>query len=600
MPIINEAEISSVFEMDQKLPLDPTLFLRIRDTVQHVLKRKLETYTGTLFTSGPARRKHSRITGIYKECLLEVFGEDVVQEFNCSPCKNFLHFIGGLRGLTPQGEVIDLLWDPEYVEEEDLKPFFALMHGRVSKERTRGPLIVGCDNTSLSAIERQCTATPLYVTFGHGEVGGYPHYTIQIPTNRLMVVDYWSDVDKIEKKLSQSLEQIIVTLKEPGFTAERIDRATMILSSDLCDREEFVGKVGLPWWRNLVTALEGTIVWRDIILQHMCAKTTSFPYATFSLHSSSVWTIFERLQGGDDNHTVARIFKSLTRSDRYMRSMTEATAASIARAEEKIEELGVSSALRRRGAAMEDVAPYLIWTAPEPVEIKVEAEASARPLDILRKPKAPRTTGAILSEDVIKAQTLSKVMTWVKFKTQVLPKVDQMWVKFTREPVGLYTLMTQTDPEAAPILVWDKPDNRCPISWYTYVHGMPLSEYKGNIHQAYRVTGIMPNPSQRPSLPELSRVEVGSKCDFLILEGLKDTKFDVGGIRLFPEIVRRDLQTDAGMRRVIEQYSQTAQVDTEVQALVSVPSVTAPSWRPIIIVRTKTGAYESYVVDRLD
>lgn len=601
MPIFHDGSISSVFEMNQETPitLDPTLFVRIAAQVAYNFKQASESYTGTLYTSGPVRRKHSRITGIYKDCIREVFGESVASEFDCATCKNFLHYIGGLRGLASDGSHIDMLWDPQYVADAQLIPFFTQMHEKVSMQRTRAPLIIGKNNGHMRAIETQCQVNGDVVKFGYNHLGGYPHYAITMDASQLMIVDTWDDADKLQSKLTQSYEQVLVTLKEKGFTTTRIDRAMQILRSDLCDREEFVGKAGLPWWRSLVVELQERPAWHDVIIQKMCAKKTSFPFATFAMHSSSVWTLFEKLQEGADDRTAAIFFKNITRSDRYMRTTTEATEASVERAEKMIEELGVTSALRRRGATMEDLTPFLIWKSSDPIIQAAPDVNPSRPLDILRKPKAVSNTGE-LPDDVVTTSRLSKVMTWTKFKSTVLPTVDQMWVKFTREPVGLYTLMTQSDPDANPILVWDKPDNRCPISWYTYVSGQPMSVYGGSLSKAYRVTGLLPNPAMRPELPELSRSNIGQDCDFMLLEGLEDSKFSVGGVRLFPEIIRRDLQTDVGIRRVIEQYSSTAQVDTDTTAVVSVPSITGSVWIPYVFVRTLSGSYEAYSIDRLD
>jgi hypothetical protein len=149
-------------------------------------------------------------------------------------------------------------------------------------------------------------------------------------------------------------------------------------------------------------------------------------------------------------------------------------------------------------------------------------------------------------------------ITWRKFLETVLPNATEIEVDVPYSG-SFYGLVTAVDADSPPILQWDYPDRRNPVSWYTYVSGSPASQWglKTGWTEIYGIT-MSPNlwDKERPQLNH------GEKVFFLIRGMHNQGEAGDGKIRggFFVESLRSEYHS---AKRALEAYMRTMPVEVE-------------------------------------
>lgn len=107
--------------------------------------------------------------------------------------------------------------------------------------------------------------------------------------------------------------------------------------------------------------------------------------------------------------------------------------------------------------------------------------------------------------------------------------------------------------DAPPIVLWDKPEERNPYSWYTYSDGGYPSDWSINNNRWVPVTAI----SETPNLWSNFLRNENDRGIIFILEGCKDRAAiagDTGMLGLFATNCRKDIYE---FRSVLEAYGKT-------------------------------------------
>jgi hypothetical protein len=278
---------------------------------------------------------------------------------------------------------------------------------------------------------------------------------------------------------------------------------------------------------------------------------------------------------------ISRRFREKMAPLQYRRPQAPPSEGNIDRANKLITELGLTPSLRRRLARVDEVRA--IWMpkdrpAPDPASV-------AGPFDHLR----PRS-GVALPVDF----TLpSIVMTWAKFSAGILPRADSIDVVLSRDLHPFGSMVTAVDPEAPPIIAWDRVEARNPVSWYTYAKGSPMDQW-GLTPGKNRLVGICEKPcfwgDPGPSMDRFGR------GIFMLIHGARDTN-TAGGSGLFPTFLRPEI---AEAERTIELYSNRTpmeQVDGPVAAGLLLDR--DKPWDVVLSVMS-SGVNQVYHVDRWD
>lgn len=108
-------------------------------------------------------------------------------------------------------------------------------------------------------------------------------------------------------------------------------------------------------------------------------------------------------------------------------------------------------------------------------------------------------------------------------------------------------LITAMDPEAPPILQWDREGKRNPVSWYVYNGGSPARRWNLESSTWVSVTAITGLPSAWDAENPLRHQGDGA---ILLLEGARDTTHTRSG-GFFTESLRSEYHA---IRRTLEAY----------------------------------------------
>lgn len=233
-----------------------------------------------------------------------------------------------------------------------------------------------------------------------------------------------------------------------------------------------------------------------------------------------------------------RAFNTMTDSLNYQRPTAELSEGNIDVAEKLIVELGLTTSINRRAATPEDVGEW-VWEHPPIVEKQTES------------------TGGVFGK--LRAQVVEqheveipvRQMPWKEFLETVVPTAKEIKYLVPTVISGVTRLLTEQVEGDTPILAWDKPDNRNPVSHTVYIKALRASEIGLKHGDAVKVRGITRLPYEWSNY-SLAGVAGGH---LIVLEGAVAP--DQLGNDLFPVVVRSELHP---VRHVIEKFRNSAVV----------------------------------------
>lgn len=204
--------------------------------------------------------------------------------------------------------------------------------------------------------------------------------------------------------------------------------------------------------------LRDTLTWRAV---------ATAPAGYCHPRSSMIGTLLDDIAAGMPYDDIAGRFKAKMHPLQYQRPQAAPKAGNIAQAEKVVAQLDAAGALargsresrrfrrcggqlRRAGraaGAADGVFSHLLPAAKQPAGVSI-----------------PPTT-----------------ITWVKFRDTVLSQAERIECKIVHGHNTYAALVTAADPNAPPILQWDREEQRNPFSWYLYHNGSPGSAW--NLHE---------------------------------------------------------------------------------------------------------------------
>jgi hypothetical protein len=288
--------------------------------------------------------------------------------------------------------------------------------------------------------------------------------------------------------------------------------------------------------------------------------------------SSMIGTLLEDIAAGKSYEDVAKSFAAKMGPLQYQRPQAAPSTGAIKQAEELFEKLGLAPALRRRFARVDEV--QALWRPPAAQPVAKRGEGVFAHLT----PKGAAPTVAMVTPAI--------TMTWEKFARTVLPDAAELElrVRMFPERANFGALVTAVDPEAPPLLQWDRPEQRNPVSWYVWHGGSPATQW--GLHADYaKISAITESPAHWYGGEGNKQHARGI---FLVLEGARESRN--AGLALFPECLRSELH---GVRAAIE-----GMADGSACGLLLTAGNT--SWGVAIRVTSKGGDKQSYLIDRMD
>jgi len=469
---------------------------------------------------------------------------------NCSACRHFLRRFGSLAVIAADGELIPALWPVDGID-----PFFApgvaAMRRAVAAGKVTGVFL----NSD--------------ATWGTPRTGEWTHFSLQSPHIHHSRVETAGQAMALKREHFGTLSRGLAE-----FTPEQVGQALTLLQADALYRTE---KVLGPaqFLHDVQTAVANAqgkerrrnVVWRAV---------ATAPAGFCTPRSSMIGTLLEDISGGLSFEEIKSRFAAKMHPLRYQRPQAPASSGNIEQAEAIVAKLGIGSALRRRFARLDEIET--IWR-PAPSAPNAPAESGV--FGHLRSGVPAKDAGDMGGATI--------AITWEKFARTVLPMAAAISVR-TDGQMNLAALVTAADSEAAPILQWDRDDQRNPVSWYLYHGGSSAIRWGLPIGAWVDVTAVALNPSMWGDKAYLRH----SASAIFILDGAADQ--DSRNLCLFPEILRSELH---GVRRTIEQFNASRSIEGADEASACGLLVPDGGLGHRIRVRTKLGTV-NYRIDRWD
>lgn len=440
---------------------------------------------------------------------LNGFPEANRKHYDCHSCRRFIQTYGGLVTISKDGTAKSLLWDGDGQFGDDVPPFFfaslKAMCDLVDAAKVTGVFLSSETTWGAPSTPDKKRAG---VTWTH-----FSGRNAKIYSDRLLTAD---------QRMAEKLEDYKMLKRAlADYGAPVAEQAVRVLKSDALTRSEKA--LGIAEWFAGLHGQNGNQLWLAV---------ATAPPGYCHVRSTMISTLLDDIVAGLPFETISRRWAEKMHPLAYQRPTAAPKEGAIEAAEKLVAKLGVAKSLERRFAKLEDIQVKL-W------EPKPAAPAKA---------KADGVFGHLRGQsDAVKDVALPPTtMTWEKFAKTVLPTARHIEVKVPS--VGMfYGLVTAADPEAPPIIQWDRPEKRNPVSWYTYSGGSSASQWGLVASTWTKVPAVFVLPAHW-SEPEKAKHHAEGAV--FALEGANDSKRD--SLALFNEILKSEFH---GIRSVIEAHS---------------------------------------------
>lgn len=484
------------------------------------------------------------------------------QHYTCNECRKFFERYSDLVTIDAKGNLKSVMFSDDPAGE------YAFIFAKLRK------LVEG------GSVEKAFFTEE--AKWGIAVTGPWEHFAVKPPKKFV-----WNPAEHIsntgdpktayqrEAEITADFRTMVRALVE--YTIEHVDTALQILNADALYRGETI-RGPAEWLHGVLSAQKKT---KNARLRHnlLWLAVATAPVGWARPRGTKIGTLLDDIVEGLPLADIRARFAAKLDPTKASRPQTPPSAGNIQQAEKIIENLGATSALKRKFATLNDIRP--MWS-PRPVH----AGGTGGVFGHL----TPRDRKKAEDQNL---QLPSKKMTMEKFVKTVLPTAKNIEVRM-QDKMPFIALVTAADPKAKPILQWDDPKNRNPVSWYVYPDGSTPSQWGTRSGAYVKVNALTAGPSQWN--PKINVPQHGERLVF-VLDGVKDSNGENVGMCLFPEYLISELHP---VRKTIEAHSQSGKIsglrDASASGVVYEKGKTGS-----MFVRVDTGAtVQNIEIDRWD
>lgn len=480
------------------------------------------------------------------------------QHYECRTCKKFVNTYGGLVTIDEHGGMSSPFWNVA-------GGFFAAA-SRALLASVRSARVTG---VFLSSETYWGTASN---SSSKAPTGMWSHMHANARAVRYSPSPV-KDAFQASAEKTQDYETLSRSFGEFGI--EHVRQAYTLLTNGFLFRSEKC--IGVAKWlldlhesraRSRNTKTINNVTWRAV---------ATAPAGFCHVRSTMIGTLLEGLAAGKDMSAIKHSFDSKMNPMQYQRPTAAPSSGQITEAERVVQRLASAGSLARRFATFEDIVNDALWI-PKPVA----AERNAGVFAHLRKDEPANP---------LDVNSLGPI-TWEKFWRTVLPEAERIECLVPSGLAPFFAFVTAVNPDAPPILQWDREGSRNPVSWYLHTHGSSAVSWALSPGMFVNVTVITSQPSNWGGGAEHQGNGV-----YLVLKGARDIT-NVTGCALFPEILKAEYH---GIRHVIEAHSNASKLEgaKEASACGLALQKSAGVWKCIVRVTSK-GVRALYTLDRWD
>lgn len=447
------------------------------------------------------------------EAYLAALTPDLAVLDDCDTCRTFVRRYGGLVAIDANGRTKSALWQADRVPPAYTSAVAALAAA------VEGRAVVSVFRSGDSS-------------WGRAEKGGWPHLALTPPDHQVHTPSAITTTAQYVAARNADRETLARAVTE--FPHDIVKKAVALLRTEQLYRSDAILGAG-TWLLELHGALDkvrgrGDAVGRQRDNLLWSAAATA-PAGFCHVKSGMIGTLLGDLADGLPFDSVKRRFADKMHPLQYRRPTAAPTEAMIARAEQVIGELRAAGALERRFAKLADVQP--IWSAT------AEPARSEGVFGHL-VPAGKRDSAADLDAE-------PTVITWEKFARTVLASAESIEYEVPQANTSYGAMVTAANPDAPPIIQWDRPDRRNPVTWYVYVNGSPATQWGLRPGEFRRVTAVVGHPVTWHAPDDRTARE---QAVMFALSGATDTTY-TSGAGFFPEFLASELHE---IRKTLEAH----------------------------------------------
>lgn len=497
--------------------------------------------------------------------FLENIPEEGRQHYNCSRCRSLVNRHGGLVKIDETTyEITSALWD-----ETDVPEFF--------KEA-----ILAMKNRVLKLSITSAFYSDL-ADLGTATTGEWNHMAVKLPVN-MVNMSVTKNAGQLMNDTIQNFALMKKTLKL--FNLEVIKEALRLLKAEnLLGWEKCIGPV--QWLFDLHTKYFSTKnekMQDNILWMAVATAPTGFCKLKNGMSGRLMNCIIE---GSSFNH-IKRLFDKEMDGINYQRPKAAPKYGAVRSTEDIVRKLGIDPSLDREFAVKEDIQK--LWESKDKIDESTESGEPKGRFDHLKKDTNK-------PKEVQKLNIPCVTMTWKKFEETILPDVKTMelYIPNMHGRNNYSAIVTAKNIDAPPIIMWDRPEQRNPFSYYSYHEGSTGDMW--GLEAGYcKVNAICETPSMWYGGDYQNQL----KAVMLILDGARDSRYKDGNAKhngLFPSILISELYEH---RKTIEAFAASATISgyeksTACGLLLPYGSV----WNERIRVTTDLGTTD-YLLERWD
>lgn len=474
------------------------------------------------------------------QIIIDTIPQEAQQHYNCNSCRGFVNRYGWLVTINPDtGYQVPVMWDPDQTSKF-FRPAVRKIYDTVKHARVSGCFIT--ERTEL----------------GTAVTGPWSHMAVNMPQHLIFrSAKSWETVNDESARISEDRRLLHQALVK--YPVEVLASAVNILISGqisggnlVVENAEWMLKVAKRWKELAEEKTQHTDYSTD---NYVWATAANAPKGWCHLNSNLLGTLLDDLVDGVNINTIIKKFEEKSAPTNYQRPQAAPSAGAVALAEKRFEELGLAPSLKRRFAKLEEIPT--IWTpAVEPVKEDVPKGIFA---DLVTKDTKKTRDYA---NDVMGLPP--QKITWEKFRKTFIEsgKVKSIDILLNQRQLYPFTaIVTAADMEAPPIILWDKPDERNPMSWYIYSNrdgssgNFPIEWNLSDSTNMGMVVAKVTAITEQPNMWTNWLRNPQDKGIIFIIEDCRDQHMiqsGKGSLGLFPTNVRKDLYD---IRSVIEAYN---------------------------------------------
>lgn len=507
---------------------------------------------------------------------LDGFNKEDQQFFNCSVCRRFIQRFGALVYVDTDGRLISPIWRALLDNPVYGKSAAALM---AVVENTRIERAFYCEDR----IPEKCN-----------DAGGFPHLGLSLPYDILQSHGTKGGARKKDHRFNLVTRFLRGDRDCKPASMGALAQALQFFDSDKAVNAEGYKKMTAWLIRHHTHPRDGFV--RHIAANTLRLAVCEVPEGWCHPRSGVFSEVYRMILDNCSYEDILRRYLEMTRGDNYMRAKKEAPRGQLMNAAKIFDKLGITQALYRRALKPEEVVAFWTPSQEEADQAQQAQSQSKNPFEEILRLREPK-------EEVAQLDIPPKEMSWKKFVREILPNAKRVFILTPMGESGYTMLTTQAREDAPPILKWDRPERRNPISSVSFTQGSPAYWWGLKAGEWVEVYAI--SKCHQSWTMEEGEYRDG-RADWIFLKGAfvsdrMPVKSSMGAC-LFPNTLNPDLHE---VRSAIEMYnnrhSKMEGIEGDAEVAVCLPVWSDPGLAVDWILRVDDGTIQSqYRISRWD